>query len=89
MAPSRLYAQVIDNYSGALPMTGRRSRVRQEPQQSEPTHTRRIGIPSKQALRLEEHRLLREEQQKELKKEIDACGLGDLFTYDTDGERIT
>ena len=35
--PLRLYNNVIDKYSNALPMTGRRVRVRQEPQQSEPT----------------------------------------------------
>ena len=34
--PLRLYNNVIDKYSNALPMTGRRVRARQEPQQSEP-----------------------------------------------------
>lgn len=35
--PLRLYNNVIEKYSNALPMTRRRERVRQEPQQSEPT----------------------------------------------------
>ena len=78
----------MHKYGDALPVTGRRARVRQEPQQSEPTPPSR-NIPSEQALRLEEHRLLREEQQKELSEGIEASGLGDLCTYDTDGEQIS
>ena len=74
--PSRLYEQVIEKYRDALPMTGQRTRVRQEPQQSEPTPPRIIGIPPKQALRLEEHRLLREEHQQETREEREAYGLG-------------
>ena len=64
----RLYNQLIDKYGDALPVTGRRARIRQETQQSEPIRPpRRRGRPSKQAqqaLRLEQHRLLHEEQQR-------------------------
>ena len=59
--PLRLYNQIIDKYGEVLP-------VRRRPIQP----IRRRGKPTKQgqqAQRLEEHRLLREEQQRELRAE--------------------
>ena len=69
--PLRLYNQLIDKYGEALP-------VRRRPIQP----IRRRGRPTKQeqqAQRLEEHRLLREEQQRELRAQVEEYGQGDLF----------
>ena len=73
--PLRLYGQVIGKYSDALPVT-------RQPIQP----IRRRGRPSKQSLRVEEHRLLREANQKEIKAEIEEYGLGDLFIDDDQPE---
>ncbi len=78
--PVNVYAIIIDKSSDALPMTGRRSRVKQRPKQSEPTQPRRRGRPSKQSLSLDTHRLLRKEQQRELNEERKAYGL-EVFFY--------
>ena len=83
--PSRLYEQVIEKYRDALPMTGQRTRGRQETQQSEPIQPRRRGRPTKQeqqTQRLEQRRLLREEQQRELRAQVEEYGRGDLFIDD-------
>ena len=69
--PLRLYNQLIDKYGEALP-------VRRRPIQP----IRRRGRPTKQeqqAQRLEQHQLLREEQQRELRAQIEEYGQGDLF----------
>ena len=50
------YAKVIDKYSNALPITGRLTGIRQEPQQSEPRPTKKRGRPRKQAPRPEQPR---------------------------------
>ena len=84
--PSRLYEQVIEKYRDALPMTGQRTHGRQDTQQSEPIRPpRRRGRPTKQeqqTQRLEQHRLLREEQQRELRAQVEEYGQGDLFIDD-------
>ena len=76
----------LKKYRDALPMTGQRTHGRQETQQSEPIRPpRRRGRPTKQeqqAQRLEQHRLLREEQQRELRAQVEEYGQGDLFIDD-------
>ena len=85
-----MYNQLIDKYGEALPVTGRRARDRQETQQPEPIRPpRRRGRPTKQeqqAQRLEQHRLRREEQPRELRAEIEDYGQGDLFIDDEEPE---
>ena len=76
--PLRLYNQIIDKYGEALP-------VRRRPIQP----IRRRGRPTKQeqqAQRLEQHRLLREEQQRELTAQMEEYGQGDLFIDDEEPE---
>ena len=76
--PLRLYNQLIDKYGDALP-------VRRRPIQPK----RRRGRPTKkeqQSQRLGEHRLLREEQQRELRADIYDYGQRDLFIDDAEPE---
>ena len=73
-----LYRQVIGKYSDAVPVTR---------QPIQPIRRRgRSSNQAQQALRLEEHRLLREEQQRELRAEMEGYGRGDLFIDDEEPE---
>ena len=72
--PLRLYNQLIDKYGEALPV--RRRSIQP---------IRRRGRPTKQkqqAQRIEQHRILREEQQRELRAQVEEYGQGDLFIDD-------